>query len=166
MITLLIISMLACLGYAAYMKIRYNVSSISDSYYKTGKKVFFWCWAVLTAFTLLPYWIEVSGENYQFVAFLSAISLIAVGCFPEYKGVDDVRHPLFTSFCGALAIVWAILAHIWYIPVILILSTFTFCLYKAKWQISNRELAKVCTLYWCEVAAFVSLYMCVLIKLL
>lgn len=175
MIALLLISFVCCIGYAAYMKLKYDVSSISESYYKADNKLYFWLWSILTALSLLPCWLEVSGDNYQFVAFLSACSLIAVGCFPDYKKEHSWQHPLLTCFSGILAIIWASLAGVIFVPLILLLCTAGLLIYSQdSYILYLKELNhstfyiinRIGLLYWVEVAAFTSIYICILIKLI
>lgn len=157
MTALLFVSFALCMGYAAYVKIRFGVSSISGSFYclekmRKGLGNVFWAWAVLTAFTLLPCWMEAGGDGYRFLAFLSAVSLVAVGCFPDYRNEHLLLHPLFTSICGGMSMLWGICAGEWYIPAGLIVSALTVCL-----CLNRKDL-----LYWVEVAAFTGMYAAVL----
>ncbi|MEG0463125.1 MAG: hypothetical protein RR592_04500, partial [Bacteroides sp.] len=115
-----------------------------------------------------PCWLEVSSDRFQFVAFLSAVALAAVGCFPDYKGEHKTAHPLFTAMSAALAVLWGILAGIWYIPVggialacilIFLINNKTLKAYRNNgWY---NALYRIKFLFWMEVAAFVSIYMSV-----
>lgn len=178
MITLLLLSAAICLGYAAYVQLRFGVASISESFYrfervKKGLGKLFWGWAVLTAMTLLPVWLEVSGESYQFVAFLSAASLMAVGCFPDYKNEHSLTHPLFTACSSVLAVIWGFLAGIWYVPVLSILL-FGGLIIGKHWKTLREDaphvgwnvaLSREKFLFWMEVGAFVGMYLSILIQL-
>lgn len=144
----MIVSAIICFGYAAFMKWRYDITSISQSYYKTGEKIYFWLWAVLTAFTLLPFWLEATNESYQFLAFLSASALMAVGCCPDYKDEHSVYHPLFTAICGLIAVVWCMFNGTWYyfIPVLL----------------AAIFLKREDKLFWIEILSFLAIYLSLL----
>lgn len=177
MITVFIISFLICFSYIYYVHAKFGVSSISESYYrfeqkKKGHGMLFWAWSVLTAFSLLPCWLEASGEGYQFVAFLSSACLIAVGCCPNYKGEHKSTHPLFTATAAVLAITWGFLAGVWYLIISIIATTAGVAIYVHRDRLkANKEhgwsyaLTSIKFLLWIEIAAFAGIYLSVMIKM-
>ena len=109
-------------------------------------------------------WLEISDDKYRFVAFLSAVSLLAVGCFPKYKEGDNLKHTLFTLFCCVLAIIWSILSNFGFIAISFLAFAIFISLSKAKGDFN--KLISTNILYLCEIAAFSSIYLSIFIKLL
>ena len=159
MITLLIISAIICLGYTISTKIAFKEDSISQSYYhwkniKESLKDLFFGWTVLTAFSILPVWLELTPKNYQFIAFLSSASLMFVGAFPKYLEEHRVQHFALAFSCIILSVLWGILLHTWYIPTLLILPILI-------WKYKKYDL-----MWWLELAAILAIYIQLFIKLL
>lgn len=174
MITLLTISFIICIGYAIAVQLLYKVASISESYYyleqkKKGIGKLFLAWTVITAFTLLPVWLEVSDDSYQFIAFLSVASLMAVGCVPDYQLEHRWQHPMFTAFTAILAMAWGFLAGLWYIPIACILVAAIYIgakIWQNKWLKNGliQALVQAKSLYFIEIGAFAGMYLAILIK--
>ena len=154
---LTIISLLILTAYIAYAVIFCGIpSSLSDTYYQLEKhgrkKWLFQIPMILTAFLLLPAWLECSSENIQFLAFLSCGGLLFVGAAPCFKlELDGKVHYASASVCGLSAVLWVILSGMWYIPLI----TFTIAVYL---MIKYKN-----WMFWIECAAFLSTYIAVLL---
>lgn len=173
MITLFIISSIICIGYAIFIYSEFSVSSISESYYmfekrKKGLGMIFYGWSILTSITLLPLWLEITPNSFQFIPFLSSISLIAVGCFPDYKNEHNKAHSLSALFAGVLSILWGIFVDLWIIPVLSIATTSLVVLIISFFKKGNlkENLKGIGLTFWVELSAFVSIYLCVLYKIL
>lgn len=175
MIILFIISFLICFGYSAFVYATFNVSSISESFYmfekkKSGLGVLFWGWSTVTALTLLPLWLEVTPEGFQFLAFLSSVSLIAVGCVPKYRDEHSKLHPLFTGLSLILAIIWSSLIGMIIVPILCLFLTalviFLFNIKRFKKHGIKETLNQASFMFWMELAAFNSMYSCILHKIL
>ncbi|MFI3296909.1 MAG: hypothetical protein R3Y59_04695 [bacterium] len=149
MIILLIISAFLCLGYAALVKIKFNVGSISQSYYKWKESIhagnLFLAWTVVTAFTILPVWLQVTPDNYQFIAFLSAAALMFVGSVPLYLSTETLPHYLLAAVCIILSVVWSVIVGVWYVPLCLI-------------PLSLIAIKRFDFIYWVEIFAILSIY--------
>ena len=104
---------LATLVYIAYdwASVKTNKDwpeSLSATYYLWPKWVFPSV-TTLVGFSLLPVWLEATaGSNLQFLSFLSCVSLIFVGCTPDYK--NDKGQYNIHVICGYLAAVTALLS--------------------------------------------------------
>ncbi len=154
---LLLISALLCLSFVILTKVLLpKLSCISESYYKlSGKKQWlFPLWTIVTAFTLLPIWLEVTPEGFQFLAFLSAITLGCVGLAPHYLTHQKTQHYIFAAVCALLAILWGVLIGLWFVPAILIVLALAV-------SVKRFDL-----LFWLEAAAILSVYISILIRLL
>ena len=154
---LTIISLLLLTAYIAYAVIFCGVpSSLSDTYYQLEKhgrkKWLFQIAMILTAFLLLPAWLELSSENTQFLAFLSCGGLLFVGLAPCFKmELDGKVHYTGTVVSGLSAILWIIFSGMWYIPLVAFaVAIFLMIKYK-RWM------------FWIECAAFLSTYIAVLL---
>ena len=175
MIILFIVSFLICFGYSISVYIKFNVSSISESFYmfekqKEGRGLLFLGWSTLTAITLLPLWLEITPDGFQFLSFLSSVSLVAVGCAPKYRHEHKTLHPLFTGFSLFLAILWSTLIGLWYLPFIVLLTTaitlFLINIKSFKKNEIDKTLEEIGFMFWMELAAFISIYSCILYKIL
>lgn len=97
-------------------------ASISDTYYLLEKKRkgLGWlftamCWIV--GGTLLPAWLDMTPETYQFSAFLAAAGLLFVGAAPQFKlSLTGWVHHGAAALCGMSAVLWCILSGLWFIP--------------------------------------------------
>ena len=159
MITLLIISAIICLGYTVGTKVAFKENSISQSYYfwrkiKDSLKNLFLGWIVVTSFTILPIWLEITPEKYQFISFLSISSLLLVGAFPKYLEGQLVQHLSLAIICILLSVLWGILLNTWYIPILLILPILI-------WKYKKYDL-----MWWVELAAISAIYIQLFIKLI
>lgn len=130
--------------------------SISHTYYcwanKFGNKYkwAFSVFAVALATSVMPIWLERSGENIQFMCFLACFGLITLGVSPTFFKEDRRLHITGTVMCGSFAGIWCILSGFW--PVMLGVIILALCV--LKWY---RE--KV--LYVIEVLLFYSTIICI-----
>jgi len=159
---LLIISTAAFAAYITTMIALFGIpESISETYYllehRCGKNngwIFtIFCWIVV--FTLLPFWLEYSHENTQFLAFLSGAGLLFVGTAPQFKDVGLSRTVHFAAafVCAAASISWLCFTNMWTYPLItLLIACFISILNRTKW------------LFWIELAAFAATYLALFIN--
>ena len=104
---------LATLVYIAYdwASVKKNKDwpvSLSATYYLWPKWVFPSV-MTLVGFSMLPVWLDATaGSNLQFLSFLSCVSLIFVGCTPDYK--NDKGQYNIHVICGYLAAATALLS--------------------------------------------------------
>ena len=159
MITLFIIATIIILAYPIYFKLRYDVPSISESYYileviKKGLGLIFTGWCVAPAFLLFPIWVEIMPEQWQFIAFLNVIALGAVGCAPRFKSFQEVQHYVFAVIAVLLSIGSAIILNLWVIPLFLVIPTLI---------LSIKKIDKI---FWVEMAALVSILLLISLNLL
>lgn len=179
MIAIYLISFLVCFVYAIIVKCKFlNLTSISESYYKVKPKWLFQVWAVGSAATLLPLWLEISPTNFEFLAFLSCVMLGVVGFAPLFKTTQFWQHMICACICLVLAITWTCLVGLWYISVIsMVLSIISSLVFNFKVKpiydkpesFLDKLMAKFHlndTIYWVEVGALISIYLCVLIKII
>lgn len=133
--------------------------SLSDTYYqlkKHGRPAWLFQAAMIVPVMLLvPAWIECSTENLQFLSFLSCGGLMFVGTAPLFKDEFQGRvHYSGTAISGIAAILWLCLSGMWWLPATAFLIAGAVMLKYQKW------------LFWAEMAAFVSTYIGIMLKLL
>lgn len=113
-----------------------------------------WIFPIMLAcvvFLIIPYWLEITPESYQFLGFISCFGLLMVFTSPEF---EDEQHKTI-HFVGAAisavtAITWCMLQGQW----LIILFMFAWFFLMA---IITRTLKK-CYLFWIELVAFESLF--------
>lgn len=151
LLTVLILNLLACFGYTTYVKIKNpQIRSISESYYY-NKPFMGWCFGI--GFTLLPIWLEISPEPFQFLAFLSCAFFIFLGTFPKYKTDQKIQHRVCAGSLTALGLIWVAVLQHWE-------------LLGASIGAAIVELIADVDLYWLEITGFVCLYIGLLLTLL
>ena len=114
--------------------------------------LFFW-FAVLSAFLAIPFWLEVSTENTQFLAFLACAGLVFVGAASRFK-VDLTGKVHYTAaiICISSSILWLICSGLWIVP-LFIFAGLGWVSYK-----------KGNLMFWGELAGFISIYIGLIVK--
>ena len=101
--------------------------SLSATYYLWPKWVFPLV-MTLVGFSLLPVWLEATeGSNLQFLSFLSCLSVIFMGCAPDYR--NDKGEYRVHMICAYIACATALLSLIfvlgyWWIFLILLILNY------------------------------------------
>lgn len=160
MISLYIISVIILTAYIVYAVCVCEVPwSLSDTYYQLKKRGrpawLFQVAMIVPAMLLVPVWIECSSENLQFLAFLSCGGLMFVGTAPLFKEEFQGRvHYTGTAISGLAAILWLCLSGLWWLPLITVNAAVGIAIFKSRWM------------FWLEMAAFVSTYIGLLIRII
>lgn len=158
-----------CLSKAIFMFIVYNAvalllfgvpHSLSMTHYlfkerQDTLKLLFPAFITMLCIFLIPCWLQISeGSTFQFTAFLSAGSLLFVGCSPCFKNGDleGMVHQISAYCCAVFAILWIILVtKFWWIILIVAALIITAAILTKTW--------KTCYIYWLEMIAFGSTFM-------
>ena len=148
----LILSAIIYLTYIIVIYIKYKPSCISESYYKMKHGYWFTVWILLVSFLIFPSWVECSPINLQFLSFLSVVALSIVGLNPQYLSSGRVAHIIATSITASVSLIWNIVTGIYIIPILLLIGIIILLLLKIK----NP-------LYWVECAAFLNIYLSILL---
>lgn len=173
MITLIIISFIIFLAYVSGMILYFGVpASISDTYYKlenrhkgAGWLFTAFCWGL--AGTLLPAWIDMTPESYQFTCFLSAAGLMFVGAAPQFKlSLTGSVHYGSAAVCVIFSQLWVGLTCWWVlIPIWLAFILYTVVAMSKHVTGSLRgDFISTKPMLWCEVAAIGASYVTIFIK--
>lgn len=85
--------------------------SISAIYYLLSNRG--WIFQLIMALTglcLLPPWLEATPDKWQFLPFLSCMSLLFVAAAPQFRlRLDGAVHYASAIVCGACAVLWMFL---------------------------------------------------------
>lgn len=161
-----------CLGKAIFMFFIYNVivlllfgvpKSLSMTYYLFKNRLEYMKWLfpgmmTLLTFFLVPCWLEISeGSNFQFLAFLSAGTLLFVGAAPAFldSKLENMVHQISAYFAAAMAILWVCLVtHYWWIILIAFGIIAAIAIVTKTWKTGYT--------YWLEMVAFISTFASIL----
>lgn len=152
----LICLILSALIYTLYVSIvytKYKPSCISESYYKIKHGYLFTAWTLLVSFLIFPAWVEISPICFQFLPFLSSISLGAVGLNPRYLESDRKAHIIAAGLAVIISLIWNVVTGVYIIPILLLIGVIIMLVSK----ISNP-------LFWTECAAFSNIYLSIFLS--
>lgn len=142
--------------YTTYISIiyfKYKPSCISESYYKIKHGYMFTAWMLLVSFLIFPAWVEISPICFQFLPFLSSISLGAVGLNPKYLGSDRKAHIIAAGLAVTISLIWNIVTGVYIIPILLLVGVIIMLIAR----VSNP-------LFWSECAAFSNIYLSIFLS--
>ena len=163
MSTLIIISLAILATYILTLVYKHGVpTSLSDTYYvlehkKKGSGRIFVLIMFCTTMLLIGPMIELTPENWKFIAFLAVIGLGFVGAAPMFleKSTSKVHYiAASVSAIGGLAWIFMAAPHCW--PIIP--ATIALTLIAATYTKSLK-----CYVFWAEMAVFSSVYSAALI---
>ena len=147
------ISFIIYILYIVYIYVKYQPDCISQSYYLLKNKNIFTLWIILVAFSLFPYWVEISPIYFQFLPFLSVCSLAIVGLCPNYLDSDRTIHITAASITCILSLIWNLVTGTYLLPIL-------FCMILIILYISK---VKNC-FFWAENLAFLNIYLSILLS--
>ena len=147
------ISFIIYILYVVYIYVKYQPDCISQSYYLLKNKNIFTLWIILVAFSLFPYWVEISPIYFQFLPFLSVCSLAIVGLCPNYLDSDRTIHITAASITCILSLIWNLVTGTYLLPILFCMILII--LYASK--------VKNC-FFWIENLAFLNIYLSILLS--
>lgn len=147
------ISFIIYILYVVYIYVKYQPDCISQSYYLLKNKNIFTLWIILVAFSLFPYWVEISPIYFQFLPFLSVCSLAIVGLCPNYLDSDRTIHITAASITCILSLIWNLVTGTYLLPIL-------FCMILIILYVSK---VKNC-FFWAENLAFLNIYLSILLS--
>jgi hypothetical protein len=151
----LIISLTTFVLFISGLALKYrSISCISEGYYLAKKSWMFTLGLLVTSMAVLPAWLESSPENYQFLAFLSCVSLMGVAVFPKYLESDRTGHIVSALCAMALSLLWSALTGHW----IILLAVSGVAMLLLVTKINNK-------FFWLEVLGFANIYLSLLLRL-
>ncbi len=160
--SVLLLSTILCFCYIWYIKYKYDVGSISESYYmfknigKYGKYIFL-VWMVTICVTLIYPWLIVSDTPTSIVmSILTLITLPGVAIWPDYKGKDKFTHFFIAIIALIFCSVWYYAEDFYYISLFIYMFIPVVALMVFK---------KPQILYWAEILIILLLYIGIYIKI-
>lgn len=148
----LILSIILFIIYNIIIYIKYKPSCISESYYFIKCKLLFTFWIILVSFLIFPSWVDISPINFQFLPFLSVISLMSVGIYPKYLESEKTVHIFSALVSVIISLIWNIITTTYVIPLLFLVLLIILYIIKTK----NL-------LFWIECSAFLSIYLSILL---
>lgn len=147
--TIYIIYLCACIK-------RYGskMDCISSTFYLNKRKWVFGAIIISISFLILPSWLEISGDNYTFLAFLSTTLLSVVGICPRYLEDERRIHLASVALSCVLSLIWNIVSGTYVLPII---GLILLLLYKAIFNVKDMALSS-------EIMGFINIYMSIIIK--
>lgn len=172
MVTLVIISLLIIAGYttAVCIKTKGIPYSISATYYALDHKLIFGACMALTAMFLFPVvWGLSTTLTMQLLSIASCAGLIGVGLAPDFKDtwINKVHctSAAVTLICSQI---WVALTPIWWV----LIPVWTLYIIYTVWYMAKHVTDSVISdfirtrpMFWTEIAAFVSTYLSIFIKI-
>lgn len=149
----LLISFILYFLYVSIVYFKYKPDCISKSYYILDNRNSFTVWLSIVALLIFPAWVEISPIAFQFLPFLSVISLFAVAAFPKYLESDRTVHIIAAAVSWIISLVWCLLIHQYIVPISLAIAVFV--LYFTR---QNN------ILYQIESFAFLNIYLSILLN--
>ena len=149
----LILSIIIYTGYISYIRIKYKPDCISQSYYLLQNGNIFTICIITIAFLTFPAWVEISPIYFQFLPFLSVITLSLVGLCPKYLEQDRIPHIAGAGVTCILSIIWNVVSGTLLIPALLLIVLILLFVFNIKDK-----------LFWAECLAFLNIYSSIIIK--
>lgn len=156
---LIIISIAIFIPYIICVVCLFNIPwSISNTYYllEEKRKGLGWLFTVFcygVGGFLLPGWLDMTPESYQYTCFLSVAGLAFVGTAAQFKeSLTNTVHYTAAVICCLFSQIWCIMAGFWLVP----LLSFVFFLCMAGFSKKKNWM------FWVEVAAIVATYISVI----
>lgn len=131
-----------------------KMDCISSTFYLNKRKWIFSAIIISISFLILPSWLEISGDNYTFLAFLSTVLLSIVGICPRYLEDERRIHIASVVLSCVLSLIWNIVSGTYILPII---GLILLLLYKAIFNVKDLALAS-------EVMGFANIYVSVIFK--
>ena len=155
-LTCYFLSLIVYVVYVCVCLKRYSskMDCISSTFYLNKRKWIFSAVIISISFLILPSWLEISGENYTFLAFLSTLLLSIVGICPRYLEDERIIHLASVALSCVLSLIWNIVSGTYVLPII---GLILLLLYKVIFNVKDLALAS-------EVMGFANIYTSIIFK--
>ena len=100
---------LSCVIFTAYvsaMAMKYGAKEVVSEYAYEGGMTLLTACIGASAALLMPAMIETAPDNWKFLGFLAAASLVFVAVAPHYKGDEAKLHKTAAKMAGVCAVAW------------------------------------------------------------
>lgn len=106
MMWMVILSFCIFASYVAVMAVKYGAKEVVSEYAYEGGMTLFTACIGASAALLMPVMVAVAPENWKFLGFLAAASLVFVAVAPHYKGDEAKLHKIAAKVAGVCAVAW------------------------------------------------------------
>lgn len=106
MMWMVILSSLIFTAYVSVMAVKYGAKEVVSEYAYEGGMTLFTACIGASAALLVPAMIEAAPENWKFLGFMAAASLVFVAVAPHYKGDEAKLHKTAAKVAGVCAVAW------------------------------------------------------------
>lgn len=131
-----------------------KMDCISSTFYLNKRKWVFSAVIIAISFLILPSWLEISGDNYTFLAFLSTSLLSVVGICPRYLEDERRIHIASVLLSCVISLIWNLVSGTYILPII---GLIILLLYKVIFNVKDLALAS-------EIMAFINIYISIIVK--
>lgn len=156
----MIVSFLLILTYVIIYVTKHGIPhSLSQTYYGITYKVLFSITIILASILLFPKMLEVTPENLQFLAFLTLMGIIAVGCSPNFKDssmIDNI-HMISAGMSLITSQLLILLTNPW-----ILLCWIYIIAYIINYVIKNNQIKNIFIdsniIFWSEIIMMLTIY--------
>ena len=103
---MVILSLAVFASYVIAMAMRYGAKEVVSEYAYEGGMTLFTACIGASAALLMPVMITVAPDNWKFLGFMAAASLVFVAVAPHYKGDEAKLHKTAAKVAGVCAVAW------------------------------------------------------------
>ena len=103
---MVILSLAVFASYVIAMAMRYGAKEVVSEYAYEGGMTLFTACIGASAALLMPVMITVAPDNWKFLGFMAAASLVFVAVPPHYKGDEAKLHKTAAKVAGVCAVAW------------------------------------------------------------
>lgn len=107
MIWMVVLSLAVFASYVIAMTMKYGAKEVVSEYAYEGGMTLFTACIGASAALLMPVMITVAPDNWKFLGFMAAASLVFVAVAPHYKGDEAKLHKTAAKIAGVCAVAWA-----------------------------------------------------------
>lgn len=134
-------------AYVAVMAMRYGAKEVVSEYAYEGGMTLFTACIGTSAALLMPVMITVAPDNWKFLGFMAAASLVFVAVAPHYKGDEAKLHKTAAKIAGVCAVAWA-MATCWEVVALsLVAYVGVMQVAKSRWAWIAAELTEMAMVY-------------------
>lgn len=147
MIWMVVLSLAVFASYVIAMAMRYGAKEVVSEYAYEGGMTLFTACIGTSAALLMPAMIEAAPDNWKFLGFMAAASLVFVAVAPHYKGDEAKLHKTAAKIAGVCAVAWA-MATCWEVVALSLVAYIAMMqVTKSRWAWLAAELTGMAMVY-------------------
>lgn len=147
MIWMVVLSLVVFASYVIAMAVKYGAKEVVSEYAYEGGMTLFTACIGASAALLMPVMVAVAPEDWKFLGFMAAASLVFVAVAPHYKGDEAKLHKTAAKVAGVCAVAWG-MATCWEIVALsLVAYVGVLKITDSKWACFAAELTGMTMVY-------------------